>query len=95
VIIWGIYVKIFELYTVLGPGVEITRGWRKIDNEELCHLYSTRYYWDDQTKEDERGAGHAVTRQWKGQVGRPRLTFEVLLERILKNWGVRVWIELN
>jgi hypothetical protein len=36
-----------------------------------------------------------VKRQWKKQLGRPRLTFEVLLERILKNWGERAWTELN
>jgi hypothetical protein len=35
----------------------VTEGWRKLDDEDLNNLYSTRFYLDGEIKEDEMGAG--------------------------------------
>jgi hypothetical protein len=42
------------LRRLLGPKrEEVTGGWRKLYKEELHNLYCTRYFGDDEIKEDE------------------------------------------
>jgi hypothetical protein len=45
----------------------VTEEWGKLHYEELCNLYTIKYYYDDQIKQNEMGV--ACSKHWGGGGG--------------------------
>jgi hypothetical protein len=56
---------------------EVTEEWGKLHYEELCNLYTIKYYYNDQIKRNEMGVacskhGGGVRNMYKILIGKPK-----------------------
>jgi hypothetical protein len=87
---------------------EVTRGWRKLHNEELHNLYTRPSIIKMIKSKRMRGAGHVARMEdkknayrilvgkpeGKRPLGRPRRRWRIILKSILERWGRMYCIDL-